>query len=235
MGALVLIPGCKEKRVESAEATAEGPVPGILPIRDRLVQLLERTPHLASIPENKTGILDPRAKRVPACKLYQGKLYQKCEWVLQRNHVDVQVLIVSALYGLVRPGEAVKNYDLSMGNRLHDGPPVYKFWMNEELDNVLRDHVETNEISFVWSLLPDSMPMFPYHRIFDRFWSNPGTVHCYKVEVSPGGSVIGQRRGEWLDVVLRSNPRWLSTFPLQLPEKFSSIPGYSFRYESSST
>src|SRR4030095_4545997 len=154
----------------------------------------------------------------PAFQLYQGKIYQPLTSCWKNQCVDI--LIVSAAYGLVIPDESLREYELQMGDILHNGCPIYRFWQTAGLPGLLKDYARHRSISHVWSLLPDSntrQSKTPYHRLFRDYWdkSSRSEQKCFwvKVDNSHGKSVgtgSGTKRGEWLAAILRTRPEILT-------------------------
>jgi len=106
------------------------------------------------------------------------------------------MLIVSALYGLVKLNEGIKEYELTMTDRLVNGMKVYRFWQREGLWEILLEYIKENGINCVWSLLPSSR--YPYHQVFEELWRTleRTSVRCVHVKVS--GSAAGIKLAEWL-------------------------------------
>jgi len=236
--ALVLIPCCKEKRVSADDySVLASPVPGIEPLRLGLISKLQKTPTLADKRENREGILNAQAPRTAASSLYQGELYNQLKNVWRQNAAEI--LIVSAAYGLVRFREARKEYELQMGDRFTDKQPVYEYWQQAGLSGLLEDYIRTNEISHVWSLLPDSLQVgAPYHRVFRQYWRRANSLGqtCFWVKVFKAdekghsvGSGSGGKRGEWLAAVLKKNPEVLTEND-PAKRSFEEIPGFNFKY-----
>ena len=171
--ALVLIPCCKSKSTIQGEGFVE-PLPGIKCEREKMAKLLGASPTLTSRKDNKEGILSASAPLTRALELYTGTFYNAADLALRDiatgRHPSIHVLIVSAFYGLVRPGEGVHKYELQMGDTLQDGTKVYRFWQKNGLPRILTEYAERNGITHVWSLLPDSLPWYPYHRLFGEAW-----------------------------------------------------------------
>jgi len=240
--ALVLIPCCKEKTANPSRVAFIQALQDIGNIRAKILRLVQQTPQITNRPENQRGILDPNAPITLAADLYTGNLYQALGPVLRNaivgGYPQVDILIVSALYGLIQLGEGIKEYELRMDDRLIDGTPVWRFWKREGLWRLLQAYVSERNISYVWSLLPDSLPSYPYHQVFEDFWmlaKRQKTVVTLHVKVSRGdgrsaGTGSGAKRGKWLRYILSINPHHLLGEPLP-PAQLPTIPGYVFKYE----
>lgn len=235
--ALVLIPCCKGKDVDQINGEGDPPLAGLKPLRNQLLSCVRQTPLLAKKPENQMGIFDKNAPMTQAVKLYTGNFYQVAREplfkVFSREFPSVRVLIVSSFYGLVRLREFIKEYELQMGDTLHNGTKVYRFWQQRQLSRMLRDYVIQNGITYVWSLLPDSMPHFPYHRVFKQFWKEARNteIRCFHLKIPGAGSGTGYKRAEWLVEVQGNNFNQLVGKPFP-SDRFEYLPGYTFCYES---
>lgn len=232
---LVLVPCCKEKA--SIHGAAIGhPLDGIAPAREGLVARLRATPDLAELPENRDGILAQGAGTAPAAGLYNGAFYRPLRGLWGTSNVDL--LIVSAAYGVVHPFEPIRRYELQMGSRLADGSSVYRYWRDAGLGRVLASHAERRGVTHVWSLLPDSMASgTPYQQSLVDFWDHcrerkitATHVKVFNSEGASAGTGTAAKRGQWLAAILRSNPSIL-TEP-NPPSSLSAVSGFSFGYES---
>ena len=231
--ALILIPCCKEKRVNPNIGSS--PLQGIEEARGELLELIRLTPNLAQIKENQNGILNSAAFLTPAIKLYCGNFYriavQSLSGILSGKFSFIHVLIVSSFYGLAKLDEGLKIYELKMCNRLNNGMKVYQYWLQQKLSRLLRNYIDQYKVTHIWSLLPDSMPAFPYHQVFDSLWreSKNSQTRGYHVRVLAAGSGTGIKRADWLREVLKTNPSYLIEDPMP-PNNFVNIPGYTFKY-----
>jgi len=169
-------------------------------------------------------------------KVYCGNFYYAAEDALKAvadGDVDsVDVLIVSAVYGLVQLNEGIKKYELQMGDTLHDGSKVYKYWQQQDLWEILWNYAVDHNIGYIWSLLPNSMPSFPYQQTFKDFWSlsRKKGIECYHVRVPGAATATGYQRARWLNEIVNSNPDLLANSNL-MPNKFENIAGYEFVYD----
>ena len=234
--ALVLIPCCKSKVAMLSEGW-ESPLPGLPALREQLIEKVEDTLELAGRDVNLEGVLNCYATITRALDLYCGNFYYAAEEGLREvadgELEDVDVLIVSAIYGLVKLNEGIMKYELQMGDTLHDGTKVYKYWQKQGLGKILFDYVSKHNIGYVWSLLPDSMPSYPYQQTFKEFWrlSRKKGIECYHVKVPGTGTATGYQRARWLNEVIKTDPQMLVDVN-SLPDQLENIKGYEFTYNT---
>ncbi len=232
--ALVLIPCCKSKAAVFSEHWSP-PLTGLQQARAELQERVCATEVLFDKDCNLSGILNSYAHLTRALDLYVGNFYNAAGTALEQvaagNTAGVNVLIVSAFYGLVLLNEGIKRYELQMSDSLEDGTKIYRYWQKKGLADVLGDYVANNGITSVWSLLPNSMPSFPYQQVFNSFWKEAKDrgIDCYHVNVPGAGSSSGYQRAKWLNAVMECDPK-LFLKGSRMPDKFSSIPGYTFKY-----
>ncbi|MBI2988677.1 MAG: peroxide stress protein YaaA [Deltaproteobacteria bacterium] len=236
--ALVLIPCCSEKQVSAVQFQAEAPLSGIEFLRSGLKAMLKETPALANKPENSAGLLNEGAPTTPAYLLYRGKLFRPLKELWRQE--TVEVLIVSAAYGLVKPREFIRTYELQMGDRFANGQSVYRYWETTGLANLLETYVQNMEVSHIWSLLPNSytsQSKTPYHRVFRDYWirAEKRGKRCFLVKVftardRAAGTGSGAKRGEWLAEVFRVNPEML-TEDRPSQTEFPGLSGFRFQYK----
>jgi len=228
--ALILIPCCKTKTVNPTCQHLSQPLYEVVEMRNKLIDLLKATPALREKPENKKGVLNPDAPITGAVDLYNGRFYKKTKKalldILGEKYPHVRVLIVSALYGLVKLDEGIKEYELTMTDKLANRMKVYRFWQKEGLWRILLEYIHKNQITHIWSLLPGSL-QFPYHQVFLDLWKilKNTPIKCIRVEVPGAGSATGCKRGKWLTHVIKDNPLHLITCTSKKPH-----PGNLYKY-----
>lgn len=226
--ALILIPCCQLKLVTSKPEAYSKPLMEIPSLRGILLDRLRQTPHLANRIENKRGILDANSTTTSALDMYIGPFYDITRQVLrdisEGNYPALDLLIVSALYGLLKPNEEVKEYNLTMGDITSDGTKVYRFWQANQLSRALHTYVLENGFTNIWSLLPDSLPDFAYHRVFNRLWNalRDARIRALHVQVPGAGSGTGRKRAAWLVEVTSENADYL----LERPHPHIGFPAF---------
>jgi len=182
--ALILIPCSGTKYQSLTGIRPRGPIDGISSLRGRMVHL--------------TGNISS-GTAVPAASLYQGALYRQCreslEALANEEYPGIDLLIVSAFFGVVHPAEPISQYELRMGDEIA-GYKVYRWWQKFQLGAVLEAYVEARGITRVWSLLGSSPPWSQYQQSLNPFWQRmKGKVACRQVIVPGGGQSNSSRRG----------------------------------------
>jgi hypothetical protein len=123
---------------------------------------------------------DEDAKYLPAIERYDGDFYEglgpdRKQIVSGSRH---HVLILSALYGFLRPFEYIQNYACQFG----DKNISYDIWTsNHGISQVLADYIIKNNISRVFDFSLCSV--VAYHECinwdFIKFITNAEVIHCY--------------------------------------------------------
>ncbi len=124
----------------------------------------------------RTGAVRRRGPTVPAMERYTGVLYRELEWASlgppARGRGTEQVRIVSGLWGLVAPGDAIPDYRLKMSARLDELGRLSTWWR----PRLAPELAARTEGAVVWDLLPqeheaavDWSACRPIQRITVRF------------------------------------------------------------------
>jgi len=113
-------------------------------------------PELSALRAKATAEYDS-SQTSPAIEIYDGVLYQGLGWdslsATQRKRANSRVLIVSALFGLVKPLDQIFQYKLKIDN---------KFWRNaiaavsEKFTNELIIDCRSSTYKSVWALNPEN-------------------------------------------------------------------------------
>ncbi len=208
---LVLIPCSKSKRVTPYTGKTDPPLPDVEGLRAELLKAIKATPELRRRTENAEGVLREEAPVTRAMDLYTGRFYTRAREALLDIHRGrypfIHTLIVSALYGLVRLGEGLRIYDLTMTDKLANGLRVHELWEKRGLWRALLRYIIDNRVRAVWSLLPNSRE-FPYHQVFRPLWGmlEAAGIRCAHVEFPGAGTSTGMMRAEWFVYVVKKNP-----------------------------
>lgn len=235
---LILISCTATKRIIPSDETSVQPIPGIEAMREELLYSVRTNSQLASYQANRQGVLSPDSPLTKAYHLYNGKFYQNCSKILadvanhKNNHTEI--LIVSAMFGLLQLGESIPEYNLTMGEKLNDKLKVFQFWQRANLWRVLQRYIEENGITHLWSFLPHSNGL-EYHQVFEPLWNNAKHLNLavYHLKANKeNGSSYGQgttvKRAEWLNMVMQKNPGFLIMD--KPPIEYPSIPNTRFSY-----
>lgn len=93
---------------------------------------------------------------LPAFQRYSGKMYERIHegvWDEVRRRRDMDIVVLSALYGMVYWDEPVINYDLAMNQSIYPRFMLNTWWRHEGLPEILSSYVETGGYSMVRSFL----------------------------------------------------------------------------------
>lgn len=117
-------PGLTAMRLKVAEALAAASA------APDAVRRLGVGPSLAAEVERNTRLLDLPA--LPAARVYVGVLYDALDWpaldAAARRRGNQRVVVVSALWGAIRPADRIPPYRLSMGTGLPGIGPLAPAW-----------------------------------------------------------------------------------------------------------
>lgn len=118
----------------------------------------------------------------PAYKLYDGKIYSKINlenW--QKKETDV--IIVSALFGLIKHNDLIPNYDVMMTNKMpNNGEIISSFWRNKNINKLISAQTTTDLL------------FSKYRKAFNKAGSNVGVLPNIKWKDN-----YGSHKGEWLN------------------------------------
>lgn len=139
-----------------------------------------------------------------AYKRYSGNLYSritKSSWENLNHSQNLSLLIISALYGVVRHDEPIRNYNRSMNRDKIEGKLLKTWWREHGLYDVLLDYIITNNVKVVHDFLSlnYSEAVWPLQSEARRIGVNY-IVHDY----SGLGSGSNYRRGEDVQELIQS-------------------------------
>lgn len=137
---LVLIPESTRKAKGGAPVTTEARAfDDALPRDARKRVAVLRDQVRAAAPD---AIRDPAAF-LPAFQRYRGNMYRAIgEESWERRVPDVEILIVSGLYGLVASRDPVVQYDLSMAEPVERLGKLNRWWRDHGLPSILHAYLE---------------------------------------------------------------------------------------------
>ncbi|MFW9779517.1 MAG: peroxide stress protein YaaA [Candidatus Heimdallarchaeota archaeon] len=96
---------------------------------------------------------------LPAYSRYKGRTFSKVTeeaWTELRQNDDLDCVILSAYYGLIRFNEPIRNYEIKQVTKLPSGSTIGRFWKNSGAGRWLFDYIENNEIDDVKFVLSTS-------------------------------------------------------------------------------
>jgi cytoplasmic iron level regulating protein YaaA (DUF328/UPF0246 family) len=145
------------------------------------------------------------SETMPAIDRYRGIWYSEAVKDAIRNNPD-RILIVSALFGIIKPTDLIPNYDLSMKNSLND-INVYIFWKQEcekcILNRALIAHKNSNPGMVYINLLTKA-----YQKAFCNFIEVPNMhpANNYIPDlIDPTNRGLYDNRGHWIKNHLLEN------------------------------
>jgi cytoplasmic iron level regulating protein YaaA (DUF328/UPF0246 family) len=139
-----------------------------------------------------------RVQFLPAYKRYTGIMYR-------RSHLketlpklkQVQVVIISSLYGMVDAYDEIRKYNMAMDDTLPTGQKINTWWKEHELGLILRNYIYSKNPLIVHDLLSES------YRKSVKSWSDDIKIHQYCAYQYPGeGTGSLYHRGDDLRALL---------------------------------
>jgi len=124
-------------------------------------RLLEARSEIARMFGYKPGMdlgVTRRAKLelMPASKRYDGNVYRKIDahlWPAAGSRSSVQVVIVSALYGLLVPEEPIREYYRTMSDTVRPRITLARWWSERGLGELLVEYVQQTGARIVHDFL----------------------------------------------------------------------------------
>jgi len=132
---------------------------------------------------------------------YIGNLYSQISndaWEKLRTTEELDIVIISALYGLLSYNESIRDYDIEMQSKI--GHRLLKRWWRENgLPSMLEDYVANNGVTVVHSVLSNQ-----YDDALRGSFKNIKIDYIVHNEFSKYGSGSNHHRGKWLnDFILK--------------------------------
>lgn len=93
---------------------------------------------------------------MPAYKRYSGNLYKKISshaWEELKNREDLEVVIISALYGAIYWDEPIIDYDVDMTKNIKEGRRLNTWWRKNGLPEIVSAYIEGKDHDVVRSFL----------------------------------------------------------------------------------
>ncbi|MCX5783776.1 MAG: hypothetical protein NTW04_04995 [Elusimicrobia bacterium] len=198
--ALLLIPCARKRSNYNTRANTN-----IAPIHQGIITLRNTI--------RKHGVMPTAGSPyIQALEHYGGQFYTYNARMFLRNVVankfpQLDVLIVSGCYGLLKIDEPIQDYNVDIRNRF-SGQRLDRLLVSCGIIDILRDHIKNNNITHVWSLLPQSE-----HDMFFDYRNHQNGVICCHVKSGQGNSVVG-RRSAWMVYTTQTNVNWFLSNPM---------------------
>lgn len=98
----------------------------------QLQKAMQLSPAMASKTKELLQSWQPGAPTLPALDIFLGDIYSGLQVQTfsqqDRNYANDHLLILSGLYGVLKPLDEIHPYRLEMGYKLPDYPSLYAFW-----------------------------------------------------------------------------------------------------------
>lgn len=163
--------------------------------RKGLLGLRQKVAHLLDI-EFKDGQPASHQKLMLAYRRYSGNIYGRITptaWERLRSEEDVELVIVSALYGPIYWDEPIVYYDVAMNSDVGLGMKLNSWWRNHGLEDILANYINRKGYLIVRSLLSGN-----YRKALPRLETRVA-AECLQYEYRSLGSGSDYYRGR--DVV----------------------------------
>lgn len=130
-------------------------------------------------------------------RLYQRISHSSWNKLKETPHLDV--VIISALYGLVRYSEPIQFYDLNMDKSKIDGQKLKTWWRKNGLGEILRDYINTNSVFKVHNVLSRN-----YNEAIGSCFSNMEDKCHFHNEFNKYGNGSNSYRGKWINGFIKN-------------------------------
>ncbi|MCK4232926.1 peroxide stress protein YaaA, partial [candidate division WOR-3 bacterium] len=157
---LILIPCCRSK--QSGGITEYNSSSSILnyltsSARKQLLSLRRELFEYFSFPlgQDVESPDDSTITYIEAYRRYTGKIYRQIcagSWQRLREIRNLDLVIISALFGLLRYDELIRYYNVNMNDKVGD-QAVKAWWRENDLYKILKYYINTNNISEVHNVL----------------------------------------------------------------------------------
>ena len=160
---LLILPSCQRKRPGGDTArswTVEESGAHLLSKRSSTI-LLECRRNIAErfgYPEGQDlgGPVPRQVPLMPAFNRYDGNLYRRIDksmWESVKHCNSVDILIVSALYGLVTPWENIRDYDCPITIKMDNTTGLLSWWCRRGLGELITEYIRKSGPSVVHDFL----------------------------------------------------------------------------------
>ncbi len=135
-----------------------------------------------------------------AYKRYTGQIYgqiSSSSWGKLKSVPNLDLVIVSALYGLLRYDEPIRYYDKTMKNKV--GHQTLKmWWRNSGLCAILKDYINVNNITTMHNVLSND-----YNEVLVGCSTDMKVEYSYH-DFSKYKSGSNVHRGKWVDEFIQN-------------------------------
>ncbi len=137
---------------------------------------------------------------MPACDRYAGHLYKKVDpktWARLKRAPYARVVIVSALYGLLSPQEAIRAYNRTMRGGYAPRMTLGRWWSERGLGTLLAEYVERIRATVVHDFLSGT-----YAKVAETLDSLGHRIEVRRHDYCGLGSGADYHRGQDVQAVL---------------------------------
>jgi len=201
---LIIIACCKTKRMSGNKQFSTSPLANCLS-EETFYELMTSRKKLSAIlnlpPGPDLGLVgqENSIEFLPAYQRYNGIIYQENNFgSVYPKLIAQNVIIISALYGVLDASELIRNYELKMDHTLPIGVKVKTWWKSRGLGSIVRELVCNDAFQIVHDLLPKA------YRDALRPWPpqcNNGNLSQYDYPGQGSGSIW--RRADDLNNLLK--------------------------------
>ena len=103
----------------------------------------------------KSQFLENQSDHILAYRRYSGSLYKQIEestWFETEKNDDKEIIIISALYGIIYWNEIIDNYNLSMSDKISNRT-LSTWWKRNNLKEIVAEYINKSEFGNIRSFL----------------------------------------------------------------------------------
>ncbi len=92
----------------------------------------------------------------PAFERYSGNIYSKVpkgSWNTLESMDDTELVIISALYGMIYWDQPIINYDVAMCNNIRERRRLATWWKNNGLPEIIKNYIKKKDFETIRSFL----------------------------------------------------------------------------------
>ena len=144
-------------------------------------------------------LIDTSIRYMPAYERYRGRMYTSSQFhiIYPHRNQGVDLLIISALYGLVHPDDLIRRYELNMACIVPYLGKVGKWWAKQGLREIVLEAVENLGVQVCHDLLSKG-----YRSVFTP-WPPRSLQGVITVHEFPGQGIGSMyRRAEMINHLL---------------------------------